>query len=579
MKRALTLSVGGLLYSIVPSAFAAEPIAPCVVDSKTGACIAEKIPDKPAPRISITVDQITANNNNKSSVSTTRIDVLVAYTTAAKNELANHPFMQTNPGTCASTALACRMREKIRWAISSANDAYANSNWLSGDPIRQTLCLIGTQEIPPNPYIENPSSNPEEALAALKADLEVVNNHANSIRGNADIVVLFRKGTNGTPCGVSNQMKNEFTNNPTFQDSAFSVVTMSSSTTPDCVANYTFVHELGHLMGAGHAKETETGAFPYSRAYAYPIPESPTLNQRRPSSVMTVPNDPNCTVGIGINSIICERYNVFSQYQPFQFGNTPSDEKNNALTLNNTSDVISNFRANTSEQCDNGKTIITLPQPSLKTVSTQPQNFTIYNNGTTSLTITEIKPSNADWITSISFTNKELIIPAGGSSTINFSINFKNIPIGSSKASLQIVSNATNIKVLELPIIIEKEDDSLPLTDSTQFANFDPSTGIFHLHTNISGTKISYQNKFELVKHSSKPDAKLFKLTNSFQVRNHPNFTVAKYYPDKRTIEIPALSTKTKFLPQYTYAKLRLLPELNLFEMSDVLELQVEMIE
>ena len=165
-----------------------------------------------------------------------RIDVLVFYTTAAKNGAGGNNGIWT----------------RIQLGVAEANDAYSNSG------ITAQLNLKAMLELE-----YNETGNFSTDLARLQNPSDGYLDSAHSLRDSygADLVSLITNTGDG--CGLGYVMCNPSTG---FEDWAFSVVR------EDCISpNYSFVHELGHNMGCTHAPVDldpgDCGAYSYSRGY------------------------------------------------------------------------------------------------------------------------------------------------------------------------------------------------------------------------------------------------------------------------------------------------------------------------
>lgn len=154
-------------------------------------------------------------------------DLLVLYTTAAADNLGND-------GVTAA----------VISAVEAANASYRNSG------VNLTLNLVG---IAPSSVGEGATS--EDTLAALRASADVT---ALRNRSGADIVMLVSEDRD--VCGIAYIMATDAT---WFAPYAFGLVRTG------CLSNQTLTHELGHIQGLAHDRETDPdpGAYPYARGY------------------------------------------------------------------------------------------------------------------------------------------------------------------------------------------------------------------------------------------------------------------------------------------------------------------------
>jgi hypothetical protein len=159
-------------------------------------------------------------------MSTTTIDVMVAYTKEARQ----------NAGGAAA------MESLIDLAVADANMSYENSL------IPQKLNLVKTAEV--KNFTEPADNNSSAQLKQLKDPSDGVMDEIHQWRdeSGADIATLFitnAKKADGTDvCGTGRQMDSD--NYENFAADAFNVVPI------DCISNLSYPHELGHNMGAGH---------------------------------------------------------------------------------------------------------------------------------------------------------------------------------------------------------------------------------------------------------------------------------------------------------------------------------------
>jgi hypothetical protein len=232
-------------------------------------------------------------SNNNSRAGNPAIDVLVAYTTAAKN----------------STGGTSGMTSKINLAISETNSAYGDSG------VTQRLVLVHKVEM--TGYSE-PSS-----FSQLLYDITGTNDgkmdNVHSLRDqyNADCVALICQ--NGQYCGIAYLMTNVSTG---FASSAFSVTNYSCAT-----GYYSFGHELGHNMGSSHdPQNASSGAYSYSFGYRTSNNSYRTVMAYSPGTRIRRFSGPNVS------------------YNGYTMGNSSQD---NHRSLNNTASTVADFRFGT----------------------------------------------------------------------------------------------------------------------------------------------------------------------------------------------------------------------------------------
>jgi hypothetical protein len=159
------------------------------------------------------------------------IDLLVVYTAAAR---------AAAQGTTAMQAL-------IELAVSETNTSYDNSD------VAQRLRLVRTAEVA---YTETGDMFKDLERLRQPADGFMDNVHTLRDTSGADVVALLVE--RASYCGLGYLMQ---TPSRAFADYAFGVVRRSCAT-----GNYSFGHELGHMMGCDHDKNNSSGggSYPYS---------------------------------------------------------------------------------------------------------------------------------------------------------------------------------------------------------------------------------------------------------------------------------------------------------------------------
>ena len=221
------------------------------------------------------------------------IDVLVAYTTAAKNAVGG----------------SSGMTSKINLAISETNSAYSDSG------VTQRLVLVHKAEMVG--YSESSSFSQLLYDIAGTSDGKMDNVHALRDQYDADCVALICQ--NGQYCGIAYLMTNVSTG---FASSAFSVTNYSCAT-----GYYSFGHELGHNMGSNHdPQNASSGAYSYSFGYRTSNSSYRTVMAYSPGSRIRRFSGPNVS------------------YNGYTMGNSSQD---NHRSLNNTAPTVADFRIGT----------------------------------------------------------------------------------------------------------------------------------------------------------------------------------------------------------------------------------------
>ena len=219
------------------------------------------------------------------------IDVMVVYSTAAKNAVGGTASMQS----------------RINLAFTETNSAYS----LSG--ATQELVLVHSEEM--IGYTE-PSSF-SQILTDLRGtnDGKMDNVHPLRDQYGADCVSMICQ--NGQYCGIAYLMTNP---SSSFASSAFCVVNYSCMT-----GYYSFGHELGHNMGCAHDPQN-AGSAAYSYSYGFRTSNNQyrTIMAYAPGTRVKRFSSPNVT------------------YNGYTMGATNQD---NARSLNNTSAIVAAWRA------------------------------------------------------------------------------------------------------------------------------------------------------------------------------------------------------------------------------------------
>jgi len=248
-----------------------------------------------------------------------RIDIMVMYTEAA---------CAATPGEVGDQCTELKrsaIEGKIYQAVSETNQSYANSE------VDQRLSLVHVDTV--GPYTEAPTLEWDWRRLKYVANKQGTGTYLDNVQllrdeyYFADVVVLITKPTDEYPdvadCGMSRQMT---TNEAWQDDNAYAVVPVDCATGGE----FSFIHELGHIMGADHNQGSGT---------IHPFDYSQGLTT---TSFRTVMAEETSVCG----SDGCSRLPYWSNPAKFYQGVSMGipDVAHNARALNDTADTVANFR-------------------------------------------------------------------------------------------------------------------------------------------------------------------------------------------------------------------------------------------
>ena len=271
-----------------------------------------------------------------------KIEVLVVYTEAA----CAASFTGFSSNYCSALARTS-IEDKIQQAMGETNTIFASSDTTP----RMTVIHVASagsytestdlaKELTRLKYVDGVEKSKTNELFAYLDDIHDLRNEYG-----ADVVSLITKPsgrfTDGSACGRAALMRVEA---PWFEKEAFTVVPQ------DCmVGNFSFGHELGHLMGANHegVDESVLDRIPGNRGFAKPDPSQVNVH---PWRTVMAENNSSCTAAKPL--VGCKRLPVFSNPTLDYFGDKMGTAKaNNSQVVESTAETVVRFRS--SLACDN----------------------------------------------------------------------------------------------------------------------------------------------------------------------------------------------------------------------------------
>jgi hypothetical protein len=223
------------------------------------------------------------------------IDVLVAYTTAARNAVTD-------------------ISATIQLAVAEANQSYVNSG------INIKLSLVDSFEVA---YSETDPQGNRKTFTQILADF-VANDNVQNRRdtSGADLAAMIIDQSDY--CGQADAIM-------ATASTAFAIVHYNCAT-----GYYSFAHELGHLMGARHDENHDPSTTPFSYGHGYEHP-SPTASQSFRTIMAYACSPTSCDPRIQYWS------NPNVTYNGIAIGTAAIND--NARVLNETAATVAGFRS------------------------------------------------------------------------------------------------------------------------------------------------------------------------------------------------------------------------------------------
>jgi peptidyl-Asp metalloendopeptidase len=306
----LTVCRGTLVATIVVPGTGIFEITPSL--DADGLYVVSQLPAMPAdstddqvlpPALGLTLAEASGSYSPLVTASdySTQIDVMVIYSNQARTQAGSDAAIQA----------------LIVSAVDTANVSYANSL------VNTSLRLVYA-----GPANYDDSGDLGTDLDRLQAGNDGYMDPILTLRNtyHADLVSLIA-GDNPTACGISYIMGSLGGAQSGFGSYALSVISR------DCaVGNLSFAHELGHNMGCAHALDDDTGAGAYVYSHGYRWTGSNGSHYR---SVLAYQSP----------TLYDTRVRYFSNPDVTHMGAATgvADVANNALTINNTCSVVSDF--------------------------------------------------------------------------------------------------------------------------------------------------------------------------------------------------------------------------------------------
>jgi hypothetical protein len=311
----------------------------------------------------------------------------------------------------------------------------------------------------------------------------------------ADLVSLWLSDRAIGACGYG------YTLNPVtahFHSYAFNVVRRGCAGAPI----YSFIHELGHNMGAEHDRGAKEGAYSHSRGYVHNTGIAATSWR----TIMAY--EDSCKA----SGISCGRILYFSNPDVLYNGvATGSASANNALTLNQTAAVVERFMG------------VVLAEESI-------QYFTVYSDGVADLILSGTSGLEATpWITLPEpglLINR--VLPSGGSIRVPVKVSYRAAPVGASAGQLQIHSNDPDENPALLAITIKQEisaDDPKPV--------FKLMTNKLYLPVEVTSMGVLGVNFHVL------PGTLTFQVDDYTRLPNPPLGELAQFIPENGQVQVP----------------------------------------
>jgi Metallo-peptidase family M12B Reprolysin-like/Viral BACON domain/Kre9/KNH-like N-terminal Ig-like domain/Bacterial Ig domain len=311
---------------------------------------------QPKASISQSIDNVSTSMDSADS-----IDVMVVYSAAAR----------TGSGSVAA------IEAEIALAVTETNTGYANSG------INQRINLVHSEEVS---YTESGSISTDLNRLEINFDGYMDNVHTLRDTYGADCVILITENGGGA-CGIANLIT---IISVTQENRAFGVVRRICAT-----GNYSFGHELGHIMAARHDRYVDNvDNSPYTYNHGY-------VNLAEDWRTIMAYNKDCVDNGDGG----CVRLNYWSNPN-VNFGGVPMgiaegnpNAADNRKTLDNTAFTVANFRQHVTP--DGDSITVTSPDGGESWTEGTSQNITWTTTGTVGNVMIEYSTDNGTSYTTI----------------------------------------------------------------------------------------------------------------------------------------------------------------------------------
>jgi PKD repeat protein len=385
--------------------------------------------DAPSPLSFIPPESLPSDEEQRSQSRSARgtrdssppiIDVMVVYTPVAAQTPTNNP-----------THDKMDITSEIQLAVDETNQAYANS------AIKQRLRLVHTEQVN---YTEMGiyDSNKSVDLHRLSNINDGFIDEVHRLRDEykADLVSLWVEDKEPPYCGVGYTMWSGL-RSKNFEANGFTIIERHCATAP----SYAFAHELGHNMGAHHEREALFKGRPVgclnAAAYSYSCGYVHDTGKKEGSWRTIMAYGTQCKE----KGYSCQTIPYFSNpditYQGIATGDASA---NNALTLNNTADIVASFRE------------------SSNLLTEETKKFTIYNDGNADLVVSAIAlESKVAWIAA---PKNNTTIPPNYSVTVNVKVYYNQAPSGQSTNRLLVSSNDSTNPSVPVNIVVNRQVDA-----------------------------------------------------------------------------------------------------------------------